>query len=122
MKLLVDMNLSWQWVNYFAQNGIEAVHWSEVGDPRAKDEVIMHWAMQNGAVIFTNDLDFGILLAHTSAKGPSVIQLRSEGLLPKDVGDVVLSLLREFEVELVNGALLVYDMRRSRVRLLPIIR
>ncbi len=122
MKLLVDMNLSPLWVSYLAQNGIEAVHWSDVGDHRAKDEVIMQWAMEHGAVVLTNDLDFGILLAHTSAKGPSVIQLRSEGLLPRDVGDVLLSLLREYEIELGKGALLVYDMRRSRVRLLPLMR
>jgi predicted nuclease of predicted toxin-antitoxin system len=120
MRLLVDMNLSPLWVEYLTQNGIEAVHWSKVGDPAAKDEIIMEWARENGRIIFTNDLDFGTILAHTSAKGPSVIQLRSEGLLPSDVGDVLLSLLRTFEAALDEGSIIVYDKRRSRVRLLPI--
>jgi len=28
--------------------GHEAVHWSEVGDPRARDTALMQWAMANG--------------------------------------------------------------------------
>jgi predicted nuclease of predicted toxin-antitoxin system len=31
--------------------------------PRAQDKVIMDWAMVNAYVVFTHDLDFGILLA-----------------------------------------------------------
>jgi predicted nuclease of predicted toxin-antitoxin system len=120
MTLLVDMSLSPLWVDYLTRNGMKALHWSGVGDPGAKDEVIMEWARENGSIIFTNDLDFGTILAHTSAKGPSVIQLRSEGLLPSDVGDVLLSLLKKFESALNEGSIIVYDKRRSRVRLLPI--
>ncbi len=41
MKLLIDMNLSPGWVEVFVQQGWQAVHWSMVGDPRAKDIVIM---------------------------------------------------------------------------------
>jgi predicted nuclease of predicted toxin-antitoxin system len=32
MKLVVDMNLPPRWVAFLAANGIEAVHWSDVGD------------------------------------------------------------------------------------------
>ena len=28
--------------------GHEAVHWSEVGDPRERDTALMQWAMANG--------------------------------------------------------------------------
>ncbi len=35
MKLLVDMNLSPQWVEVFERHGWQAVHWSTVGDPQA---------------------------------------------------------------------------------------
>jgi hypothetical protein len=43
--------------------GHEAVHWSEVGNPRAPDTVLMQWAIANGYTVFTHDLDFGTMLA-----------------------------------------------------------
>jgi predicted nuclease of predicted toxin-antitoxin system len=48
MKVLIDMNLSPDWVLVFKKYSVEAVHWSSVGDPRAKDSVIMNWAKTNG--------------------------------------------------------------------------
>ena len=52
MKFLIDMNLPPEWVNVFEQHGWHAVHWQEVGDPRASDKSIMAWARQNGYVVF----------------------------------------------------------------------
>jgi len=43
MKILIDMNLSPLWVNIFAKQNIEAIHWASVGDPRATDRVIMEF-------------------------------------------------------------------------------
>lgn len=53
MKLLIDMNLSWEWTDYFAKHGLEAVHWSAVGEPRAPDTELMAWAVANEHVVFT---------------------------------------------------------------------
>jgi len=44
MKLLLDMNLSPDWLPVFTKQGWHALHWSTVGDPRAPDNVIMQWA------------------------------------------------------------------------------
>jgi len=63
MKIALDMNLPTSWVGFLQQEGFEAVHWSEVGDPRAADSVIMTWAHDNGFVVFSHDLDFSALLA-----------------------------------------------------------
>lgn len=65
MKILIDMNLSPRWVAFLTQAGWEAVHWSTVGDPRATDQSLMAYAREQGYVLFTHDLDFGILLALT---------------------------------------------------------
>ncbi|MFB2921035.1 DUF5615 family PIN-like protein [Aerosakkonema funiforme] len=120
MKILIDMNLSPDWVQVFAKHGIESVHWSNIGDPRATDRVIMNWASTNGYVVFTNDLDFGILLAATQAEAPSVIQVRTQDLLPASIENIVIETLRRFESELESGALITIDLTRSRVRILPI--
>ena len=49
MKLLLDMNLSPGWVGFLRDQGFEAMHWSEVGDPRAPDASIMAWARDHGS-------------------------------------------------------------------------
>jgi predicted nuclease of predicted toxin-antitoxin system len=41
MRILIDMNLSPQWVEVLGQHGFEAAHWQQVGDPRAPDHEIM---------------------------------------------------------------------------------
>ena len=58
MKLLVDMNLSPQWVEVFRGDGWQAIHWSTVGDPRATDRTIMQWAANNGYTVFTRRLRY----------------------------------------------------------------
>ena len=55
-------------------------------------------------VIVTNDLDFPQILAHTRAEGPSVILMRGEPLTPEACGSDLIRLLREYVVELTQGA------------------
>jgi predicted nuclease of predicted toxin-antitoxin system len=120
VKLLIDMNLSPAWVTLLKQHGYDAVHWSAVGDSRASDATIMAWAVTNGYTVFTHDLDFGTLLALTHERGPSVLQVRTQDVLPDQIGDVVLAALRQHESELLSGALVVVEPSRFRVRVLPI--
>lgn len=119
MKILVDMNLSPDWAKVLERAGWEAVHWSMVGDMRAPDEEIMSWARENGYIVFTHDLDFGVLLALTRAESPSVIQVRTQDVLPQVLGDKLVKVLREHEPVLEKGALLTLDEGKSRVRVLP---
>lgn len=77
MKILVDMNLSPLWIDTFNKNGIKAIHWSEIGDSRAKDREIMSWARESGYIVFTHDLNFGHLLAGSEVKKEWVRRLRA---------------------------------------------
>jgi predicted nuclease of predicted toxin-antitoxin system len=120
VSLVVDMNLSVEWVAELARHGWSGVHWSTVGDPRADDSVIMAWALANGRVVFTHDLDFGTLLALTHSTGPSVLQVRSQNVLPEDIGPLVIAALRQHDAALAAGALVVVDEKKSRVRVLPL--
>jgi predicted nuclease of predicted toxin-antitoxin system len=65
MKILIDMNLSPDWVSVLSAVGIEAIHWSTVADPRAPDHTIFAWVKEHSFVVFTNDLDLGAILAAT---------------------------------------------------------
>ena len=120
MKILIDMNLSPDWVDVLEKAGWKTLHWSTTGDPRANDDVIMLWARENGFVVFTHDLDFGVLLALTRANGPSVIQVRTQDIFPNHLGTRIISILAEHQVTLEKGALITVDEARSRIRILPI--
>jgi predicted nuclease of predicted toxin-antitoxin system len=120
VKILIDMNLSPEWIQVFSKYGIDSVHWSTVGNPAATDRAIMNWAKTNGYVIFTHDLDFGAILAATQADAPSVIQVRVQDVLPANLENLVIQVLGQFESQLESGALITVDETRSRVRILPI--
>lgn len=120
MKILIDMNLSPDWVKTFAAENIESVHWSSVGDQQAEDAEIIKYARTNNYVIFTHDLDFGTILALTQTESPSVIQVRAQDIMPGHLANTLVPVLRENESFLVTGALIVVDETRARVRILPL--
>ena len=122
MKILVDMNLSPQWVAVLQRHGWEAVHWSAVGDSRASDRTVMDWANAHGCVVLTHDLDFGAMLVATQAQGPSVIQVRTPDVLPAHLEPLLVSILKAHAAALEGGVLIVVDEARARVRLLPLSR
>jgi predicted nuclease of predicted toxin-antitoxin system len=51
MKILIDMNLSPEWVSVLKAAGHEAVHWSHIGEQSARDTEILSWAKSHGYVI-----------------------------------------------------------------------
>ncbi len=120
IQILVDMNLSPDWIDWFKSQQWHAAHWSEVGDPKATDQIIMAWARAHQYVVFTHDLDFGTLLALTNADGPSVIQVRTQNVFPEHLGQFLLSALKQHEELLEKGALIVVDESEARARVLPL--
>lgn len=100
--------------------GYHAIHWSSVGAHDADDLTIMDWARKNQFVVFTHDLDFGACLALTGHIGPSVFQVRTQDVMPDRIGTIVIDTIRQYEAELITGALIVLDRVRARVRLLPL--
>jgi predicted nuclease of predicted toxin-antitoxin system len=120
MKILIDMNLSPEWVPVLEAENIEAAHWSSIGKPDAPDEEIMRFARENGYAIFTHDLDFGTLLALTQATSPSVFQVRTQDIFPENMSKTVISILQKYQTQIEQGALIVSDKARERVRILPL--
>jgi predicted nuclease of predicted toxin-antitoxin system len=120
MKILIDMNLSPTWVAVFTKASIEAVHWSSIGPHNTPDSVILNWAKENGFWVFTNDLDFGAILAATKGESPSVFQVRTQDVMPESIGEVVLKTIRQFEQELKSGAIVTLNESRSKVSILPL--
>jgi predicted nuclease of predicted toxin-antitoxin system len=114
------MNLSPEWVPLLKSSGFDACHWSDIGAPNALDVEIMQWARDNQSVVFTHDLDFGIILAHTKSDGPSVLQVRTQNVSPNHMGNTIITVLTTYADVIAAGALVTLDEARSRIRILPI--
>lgn len=114
------MNLSPRWVEALEHTGIEARHWSAVGDGAASDAEVLQWARRGGFVLLTHDLDFGRLLALGGGRGPSVVLLRTHRVLPVESATLLVKVLRRHESELEQGAVVVLHPDHNRVRLLPL--
>ena len=119
MKILLNMNLSPQWIELPADFNFEADHWLKFGPANTPDSDIIAFAKTNNYVILTHDLDFGIILALTHGDKPSVIQLRRGDLFPGSTVQLVAAALEKYQQELDKGALLTIDMLKTRVRILP---
>ncbi len=120
MKVLVDMNLSPRWAAELQSRGFESIHWSRIGAATAPDEEVLAWCAVNGHVLFTHDLDFGAILAASKERKPSVVQLRTENVLPAVMLQRAIDALKKVEKELAQGALVTIEPDRHRIRLLPL--
>jgi predicted nuclease of predicted toxin-antitoxin system len=119
MKMLLDMNLSADWIPLLAEASIEAIHWSSIGHASAPDSEIMEYARQYGHIVLTHDLDFGILLGFARLAKPSVVQIRLKDVYPYVIGSQVVEALRLAKDDLDAGALVTVGPQRTRVRTLP---
>ncbi len=120
LKILLDMNLSPELAKILEMNGYEATHWSSVGRFDALDSEIFDYAIDNDFIVFTHDLDFGIMLALTKANKPSVLQVRTQNMYTELFINEILKVLKDFHHELKTGAIITVDENRSRVKILPI--
>ncbi len=120
MKFVIDVNLSPSWEAEFDQEGLEAIHWTRIGAANAPDSEIMLWAKTNGYIVFTHDLDFGAILAATQTNAPSVIQIRTQDVTPAALGKTVFSAVRQYQVLLKSGVLIIVDKHKLRARILPL--
>jgi predicted nuclease of predicted toxin-antitoxin system len=121
MRLLVDMNLSPNWIPMLEARGWEARHWSEIGPGDAPDSSLMKWAREEGHVILTQDLDFSQLLFSSGDRGPSVVLLRMMDEFDPATRDQVFRALEQARPTLMSGALMIVSGNRARIRRLPIV-
>jgi len=103
-----------------AKAGFDAAHWSRVGSAHAPGVEIMAYARINGHVVLTQDLDFGVMLALSRSEKPSVVQIRTQDVNPDAIGKQVITAFRQMNDEVKQGALLTVDLKRARLRILPL--
>jgi predicted nuclease of predicted toxin-antitoxin system len=120
MKLLLDMNISPVWREFFTDAGYLTEHWVTLGKPDAPDAEILTYAKTNQYVVVTFDLDFTDLLAASGASTPSVVILRTRSLRAEKLHVRLLDIIKQCQKDLENGAVVIVEDAKARVRTLPI--
>jgi len=89
MKLLLDANLSWRLIKKLEPVYGAVFYAEQVGLPDpAPDIEIWNWALDNNAIIVTNDVDFYYLILQKDFP-PKVILLRTGNLSTNKIADIL---------------------------------
>lgn len=120
MKFLVDEALQDAVAHRLEAAGHDAAHVRLRGLAGHTDDEVMALAVDEDRVLITTDTDFGTILALSGAAGPNVLLLRGTGDTVEERVGSILDVLPRVEYELNEGALIVIEAERYRVRYLPI--
>jgi predicted nuclease of predicted toxin-antitoxin system len=120
MKFVADAGISPRSVEFLRGLGHDVVHVRDIGMQRAKDSEIVEFAQTQDRVVLTFDLDFGDLLALGLRDKPSTIIFRLNDETADSVNTNLLTVLAQTEDDLRDGALILVQDSRYRIRRLPI--
>jgi predicted nuclease of predicted toxin-antitoxin system len=120
VRFLADMGISRTTVQWLRSGGHDAAHVAELGMKSAPDADVLALASREQRVVLTFDLDFGHILAASHDRAPSVIIFRVSNARPERVNAHLESVLRDTAVALDEGAIIIVEDERRRVRRLPI--
>ena len=96
------------------------VHLREEGLIRLPDPDIVSKAAREQRIALTFDLDFGDILAVAGTETPSIIIFRLRDQTPAAVNARLFPVIIACQSELSNGAIIIVEEERYRVRRLPI--
>ena len=121
MKFLVDQALSPEVAVLLNDAGHDAVHVREFAMQSALDVEIFEQASNQGRVLVSADTDFGTILAASSGATPSLILFRAVlHRRPEKQVELLLANLPNATRDIDQGAVVVIEDTRVRVRRLPI--
>jgi predicted nuclease of predicted toxin-antitoxin system len=114
------MGVSQQVVEWLRANGHDAIHLRDEGLHRLPNGEIFHKAGNEQRIVLTFDLDFGEILAASSGQIVSVVLFRMRNTRAVFVIQRLAEVLNQSSIDLLQGAIVIVEDGRHRVRKLPI--
>jgi predicted nuclease of predicted toxin-antitoxin system len=119
MRFLADMGVSSGVVEWLRNHGHDAKHLRDEGLHRMPNGEIFAKAIHENRIIITFDLDFGEIVALAKGKTASVILFRLHNTRTSHLLDRLSAVLKDSASALEEGAVVVVEESRHRVRYLP---
>lgn len=116
---MVDNSLSPYLAEGIRKAGYDSVHVRDLGMASASDQAIFDFALRERFIILTADTDFGIFLTLRQVSLPSVVIFRQSDKRPASLLSLFLTNLPKLTDALSQGAVVVFEDHRIRVRPLP---
>jgi predicted nuclease of predicted toxin-antitoxin system len=120
MRFLADMGVAMRVVEWLRDQGYDARHLREEELQRLPDDQIFRKAVAESRVVLTLDLDFGEIVAFSGQQNVSVVLFRLQNTRTPHVIDRLRVVLQEALSALEQGAIVVVEESRFRIRRLPI--
>ena len=114
MNLIVDENVDKLVVNALRQDGHNVLYVAEFA-PSIDDETVLEQANQNGALLITEDKDFGELVYRQGSIHTGVVLIRLDGLSKQAKARIVSTIFASQGPQLLN-AFSVISPGRVRIR------
>jgi predicted nuclease of predicted toxin-antitoxin system len=121
MRFLADMGVDQRIVAWLRGQGHDAIHLREQGMHRAADTDIFAKAIAEDRIVLTFDLDFGEIVSHAGTEVVSVVLFRLNNTRTSVVQQRLEAVLAADATALEQGAIIVVEDGRHRVRDLPIV-
>ncbi len=120
ITFLADMGISQTTVKWLKEQGFDAFHVRDMNLHRATDTAIINKARNEKHILLTCDLDFARILSASGEDCPSVIIFRLENETPANINKRLKQILQESLEACLNGAIIIVEESRHRIRKLPI--
>ena len=120
MRFLADMGVALRIVEELRSEGHDAIHLNEEGLHRLPNGMIFEKAAAEGRILLTFDLDFGEIVALSGGRLVNVIVFRLRNTRTPHVMDRLKKVLKESVQDLEQGAIIVVEESRHRIRHLPL--
>jgi len=120
MRFLADMGVAIRVVEWLRDEGYDARHLREEELQRLPDDQIFRKAVAENRVVLTFDLDFGQIVASSGRQKVSVVLFRLQNTRTPHVIERLKVVLQEAGPALEQGAVVVVEESRFRIRRLPI--
>lgn len=114
------MGVSPRVADWLRERGHDAIHLRDDGLHRMPNGQIFARAVEESRIVLTFDLDFGEIVAMTQGSAASVIVFRLRNTRTENVISRLSAVLTESTEALSQGAMVVVEDARHRIRPLPV--
>jgi predicted nuclease of predicted toxin-antitoxin system len=120
MRFLADVGVSLRVVEWLRSSGHDAIHLRDEGLQKLPDGEIFQKALREARIVLTFDLDFGEIVAASGGRSVSVILFRLRNTRADYVIQRLKIVLEQTKEVLAQGAVILVEDERHRIRRLPI--